>query len=189
MASQNASTFSALALLLGLALLVQPAFGNIECENLEKESCAYAVSSTGKRCVLEKHVRRSGAEEYACTASEIDADKLKNWIESDECIKACGLDRNALGISSDSLLEARFAKQLCSNDCYGSCPNIIDLYFNLAAGEGVFLPKFCEAQGANARREMAEIKSSGYATPAAESPLTAYSVSFLGSPVSAPAPY
>ncbi|XP_047974099.1 uncharacterized protein LOC125216431 isoform X2 [Salvia hispanica] len=181
MASQNAS----LALLLALALLVQAAFGNMECENLEKESCAYAVSSTGKRCVLEKHVRRSGEEEYACTASDIDADKLKNWIESDECIEACGLDRSELGISSDSLLEARFAKQLCSNRCYHNCPNIVDLYFNLAAGEGVYLPKFCEARGPNARREMAEIKSSGYA----ESPIDDNAATFIGSPALAPTDY
>ncbi|XP_042031531.1 uncharacterized protein LOC121778280 [Salvia splendens] len=181
MASQNASV----ALLLALALLVQAAFGNIECENLEKESCAYAVSSTGKRCVLEKQVRRSGAEEYACTASDIDADKVKNWIESDECIEACGLDRSELGISSDSLLEARFAKQLCSNRCYDNCPNIVDLYFNLAAGEGVYLPKFCEARGANARREMAEIKSSGYA----ESPIDDNSATFFGSPALPPTDY
>ncbi|KAL1531415.1 hypothetical protein AAHA92_31557 [Salvia divinorum] len=182
MASQNAS----LALLLALALLVQAAFGNIECENLEKESCAYAVSSAGKRCVLDKHVRRSGAEKYACTTSDIDADKLKNWIESDECIEACGLDRSELGISSDSLLEAQFAKQLCSNRCYSNCPNIVDLYFNLAAGEGVYLPKFCKARGANARREMAEIKSSGYAAPVAESPIDNISASFYGSPALAP---
>lgn len=110
--------------------------GNIECENLKKDWCAYAVSSSGKRCVLEKHVLRSGKEDYACATSEIEADKMKNLIESDDCIKACGLDRSALGISSDSLLESRFAAKLCSHDCYVNCPNIIDLYFNLAAGEG-----------------------------------------------------
>ncbi|XP_041997262.1 uncharacterized protein LOC121747312 [Salvia splendens] len=183
MASQNASTF---ALLLTLALVFQAAYGNIiECENLEKESCAYAVSATGKRCVLEKHVQRGGAETYACTASEIYVYKLKNFIESDECIQACGLDRSALGISSDSLLDPRFANQLCSNRCYANCPNIVDLYFNLAAGEGVYLPKFCEARGANARRQMAEIRSSGYATPAAEGPYNNY-VSFFGEPAPAP---
>ncbi|KAH6783938.1 PAR1 protein [Perilla frutescens var. hirtella] len=186
MASQKASAFSSFAMVLALALLVDGNFGNIECENLEKESCAYAVSSMGKRCVLEKHVRRSGAEEYACTASEIDGDKLKNWIESDECIKACGLDRSALGISSDFLLEARFVKQLCSNECYHNCPNIVDLYFNLAAGEGVYLPKFCEAKGANARREMTELRSSGFATVAAESPEYANNLNFVVGPSQAP---
>ncbi|KAK9292363.1 hypothetical protein L1049_020330 [Liquidambar formosana] len=34
---------------------------------------------------------------------------------------------------------------------------------------GVFLPKLCETPGANARRGMVEIKSSGYVAPAPES--------------------
>lgn len=168
MASSNrliASAFIALA----LALCVQTAHGNIACEDLKEDSCAYAVSSSGKRCVLEKHVRRSGEEKFTCRASEIDADKLKDWIETDQCIKACGLDRHALGISSDSLLEPQFTQKLCSPPCYRSCPNIVDLYFNLAAGEGVYLPKLCEGQKAHARREMAEIKSSGIVAPGPES--------------------
>ncbi|THF97370.1 hypothetical protein TEA_017370 [Camellia sinensis var. sinensis] len=100
---------------------------------------------------------------------EIEADKLKDRIENDQCIEACGLDRTMLGISSDSLLESQFTHKLCSTQCYDNCPNIMNLYFNLAAGEGVFLPKFCEAQGANARRGMAEIKSSGHMAPGPES--------------------
>ncbi|KAI3458146.1 hypothetical protein Pfo_014809 [Paulownia fortunei] len=187
MASQHTSKpLTLFALVLVLALFVQGTLGKIECEDLNKDSCAYAVSSSGKRCVLEKHLLRSGVEEYACGTSEIEADKVKDWIESEDCIKACGLDRSALGISSDSLLESHFARKLCSNECYGSCPNIVDLYFNLAAGEGVFLPKFCEAQGANARREMAEIKSSGYVTPAPESPQYVKGVNFLYAPSMAP---
>ncbi|KAA8533722.1 hypothetical protein F0562_031239 [Nyssa sinensis] len=156
-------------LCLALAFCVQGTLGGIACENLNKDSCAFAVSSSGKRCVLEKKVRRSGEEAYTCRTSEIEADKLKDWIETNQCIEACGLDRTALGISSDSLLESHFTQKLCSSQCYDSCPNIIDLYFNLAVGEGVFLPKLCEAQGANARREMAEIKSSGFVAPSPKS--------------------
>ncbi|KAL3524281.1 hypothetical protein ACH5RR_017115 [Cinchona calisaya] len=164
--SLNVSAIIALA----FALCLQGAFGShIACENLNKDSCSYAVSSTGKRCVLEKHVRRSGEQAYTCGTSDIEADKLKDWIETDQCIEACGLDRHALGISSDSLLESRFTQKLCSPPCYCNCPNIVDLYFNLAAGEGVYLPKLCESQGANARREMAEIKSSGFVAPGPES--------------------
>ena len=113
--------------------------GAIECENLNKDSCAFAVSSSGKRCVLEKSVRRGGEEAYVCSASEIKADKLKDWVETDECVEACGLDRKALGISSDSLLESHFTHKLCSTKCYDGCPNVVDLYFNLAAGEGTIL--------------------------------------------------
>ncbi|KAF8413160.1 hypothetical protein HHK36_001135 [Tetracentron sinense] len=95
------------------------------------------VSSLGTRCVLEKHVRMSGEDVYVCRSSEIEADKLKDWIETDQCIEACGLDRQTLGISSDSLMESRFTHKLCSPQCYESCPNIVDLYFNLAAGEAM----------------------------------------------------
>ncbi|XP_022734597.1 uncharacterized protein LOC111288096 [Durio zibethinus] len=147
------------------AFCLQATLGEITCEHLDQDTCAYAVSSTGKRCVLEKHVKRSGEEELTCRTSEIEADKIKNWIESDQCVKACGLDRKSFGISSDSLLESGFTEMLCSPQCYNNCPNAVDLYFNLAAGEGVFLPKLCEAQGANARRGMAEIQSSGWVAP------------------------
>ncbi|GMN44600.1 hypothetical protein TIFTF001_013796 [Ficus carica] len=147
---------------LALALCVQGTFGGITCENLDQETCAFAVSSSGKRCVLEKHVRRSGVEAYTCRASDIEADKLNDVIETDGCINACGLDRKTLGISSDSLLESRFTQQLCSPQCYDSCPNVVDLYFNLAAGEGVFLPKLCESKAGNVRRGMAELRSSGF---------------------------
>ncbi|CAK8573505.1 unnamed protein product [Lathyrus sativus] len=151
------------SLLISLAL--PSTLGGIECENLSTEKCSFAVSSSSKRCVLEKHVKRTGEEAYTCKTSEIEADKLKDHIESDQCIKACDLDRKSLGISSDSLLESRFTEKLCSPQCYQSCPNIVDLYFNLAAGEGVFLPQLCEVKGGNARRGMAELKSSGNVAP------------------------
>ncbi|KAK0598098.1 hypothetical protein LWI29_031631 [Acer saccharum] len=163
--ASNSSLKMLAVLALAMALFVQGSLGEIACENLDKDSCAFAVSSSGKRCVLEKHVKRSGKEAYTCGTSEIEADKLKNWVETDQCIKACGLDRKSLGISSDSLLDSCFTHKLCSPQCYDSCPNIVDLYFNLAAGEGVFLPKLCESQGANARRGMSEIRSSGFAAP------------------------
>ncbi|TYJ07095.1 hypothetical protein E1A91_A12G280100v1 [Gossypium mustelinum] len=144
---------------------LQATLGEIICEHLDQDTCAYAVASTGKRCVLEKHVKRSGEEEYTCRTSEIEADKINNWIETDQCVKSCGLDRKSFGISSDSLLESRFTEMLCSPQCYNGCPNVIDLYFNLAAGEGIFLPKLCEAQKGNIRRGMSEIRSSGMVAP------------------------
>ena len=88
--------------------------------------------------MLEKQVKRSGEEAYTCRTSEIEADKVKDHIESDQCIKACGLDRKSFGISSDSLLDSRFTQNLCSPQCYQACPNVVDLYFNLAAGEGIY---------------------------------------------------
>ncbi|XP_058082720.1 uncharacterized protein LOC131230768 [Magnolia sinica] len=172
-------TFTCFAL--ALALCVQAALGGVTCERLNKNTCAFAVSSSGTRCVLEKRVSK-GCEEYTCRVSEIEAEKLTDWIETDRCIEACGVDRNTLGISTDSLLESHFTEKLCSSQCYQNCPNIVDLYFNLAAGEGVFLPKLCESQGANARRQMAEIRSSGIVAPGPGSPAKALAYAPAGLP-------
>ncbi|XP_010482599.1 PREDICTED: uncharacterized protein LOC104761248 isoform X1 [Camelina sativa] len=147
-----------------LAIYSQTTLGHeVKCENLDEDTCAFAVSSTGKRCVLEKSLRRSGIEVYSCRSSGIESDKVTNIIESNECIEACGLDRKSLGISSDALLESRFTQKLCSAKCFNQCPNVVDLFFNLAAGEGVFLPKLCESQRGKTRRAMSEIRSSGIA--------------------------
>ncbi|CAA0834365.1 PAR1 protein [Striga hermonthica] len=135
---------------------------DLRCEDLNRDLCAFSVSSTGKRCVLESRLLRSGSDEYTCGTSEIVADKFNNHVETEKCIRACGVDRRALGISSDSLLDRRFVASLCSDECFQHCPNIVDLYFNLAAGEGVYLMKFCEARQSGGRRGMIEVlKSSG----------------------------
>ncbi|KAL8210874.1 hypothetical protein R6Q57_005311 [Mikania cordata] len=157
--------------------------GNIACENLNKDSCAFAVSSSGKRCVLEKSIQRSGIEKYVCSISQIDADQVTNWIESDKCVDACGLDRSVLGISSDSLLDSRFVQKLCSVQCYNGCPNIVDLYFSLAVGEGVYLPSLCRTEGDNKRRGMSEIRSSGLVAPGPTMPTKLID---YGSPAMAP---
>ncbi|XP_073025016.1 uncharacterized protein [Primulina eburnea] len=187
MASQKISKSSIIFALVS-AFLVQGILANVECENLDKNWCSFAVSSSGRRCVLEKIVRRSGEEVYMCRTSEIEADKYKNLIETDECVNACGLDRNTLGISSDSFLESRFALKLCSDECYRKCPNVVDLHFNLAAGEGIYLPKLCKEQGANARRGMVEIKSSGFVAPGPDSPRLAPH-NFLSAPAPAFPPF
>ncbi|KAF3785296.1 hypothetical protein EJ110_NYTH27927 [Nymphaea thermarum] len=154
--------------LVGLLVLVAAHHvdGYVACPNLNKETCAFAVSSSGKRCVLEKLSRDGGQSNHVCRTSEIRAGRSRGWIESDECIDGCGVSRDTLGVSSDALLESRFVHTLCSPQCYMSCPNIVDLFFNLAAGEGVFLPKLCEAHKTNGRRAVAEIRSSGQAAPA-----------------------
>ncbi|KAJ0970192.1 hypothetical protein J5N97_023069 [Dioscorea zingiberensis] len=152
------------AVALGEQIRVGVSEGMITCEDLDRNSCAFAVSSSGTRCVLEMRMRRRGYIELSCRTSNIEAEKLKDYVETDECIKACGLDRNTIGISSDSLLDSQFTRKLCSSECYNSCPNIVDLYFNLAAGEGAFLPKLCVAEETSARRGMAEIRSLGVAT-------------------------
>lgn len=109
----------------------------IICENLPTDLCAFAIASSGKRCLLETCQQYGeGAVEYQCRTSEVVVERMAGHIESDECVKACGVDRHSVGISSDALLEPQFTAKLCSSKCYRSCPNIVDLYFNLAAGEG-----------------------------------------------------
>ncbi|KAG9453253.1 hypothetical protein H6P81_006157 [Aristolochia fimbriata] len=152
-----------LAIFLSL-FFVQGSVGEIVCEELPKEICSFSVASSGKRCLLENNVKGTeGETEYQCRTSEVVVERMAEWIETDKCVNACGVDRNAVGISSDSLLEPQFTTKLCSPACYNSCPNIVDLYFNLAAGEGVFLPDLCEVQRSNPHRAMAEILSSGVA--------------------------
>lgn len=121
----------------GLVLVLFVVAGSpVVCEELPQDLCSFAISTASKRCVLESAPRGDGTMEYQCRTSEVVVERMSDWIETDECVRACGVDRNVMGISSDSLLEPRFAAKLCSPACYQNCPNIVDLYFNLAAGEG-----------------------------------------------------
>lgn len=107
------------------------------CEDLPKSVCAFSIASSGKRCLLETSVAGDGSVEYQCRTSEVLVQRMAEYIETDQCVQACGVDRNMVGISSDSLLEPQFTVSLCSPPCYQDCPNIVDLYSNLAAGEGI----------------------------------------------------
>ncbi|KAF2593076.1 hypothetical protein F2Q70_00043843, partial [Brassica cretica] len=133
---------------------------DIVCENLPTNMCAFSISASGKRCLLET---ANVAREYTCRTSAVEVEGIVNHVESDECVSACGVDRKTVGISSDAMMEAGFAAKLCSPACLNYCPNILDLYFNLAAGEGAFLPDLCDAQRINPHRSMLEILSSGAA--------------------------
>jgi len=137
--------------------------GEVVCENLPKNQCAFAISKDGKRCLIENYIAKDGKTEYQCRTSEVVVEGITDWIETDECVNACGADRNSVGISSDSLMESQFVSKLCSPYCYQNCPNFVDLYFNLAAGENVFLPQLCEDQRTNPRRAMIQLMSSGAA--------------------------
>ncbi|OIV98614.1 hypothetical protein TanjilG_12737 [Lupinus angustifolius] len=112
---------------------------------------------------METEKAANGGVEYQCRTSEVVVERMAEYIETDSCVDQCGVDRKFVGISSDALLESQFTAKLCSPSCYQKCPNIVDLYFNLAAGEGVFLPDLCERQRSNPRRAMFELVSSGAA--------------------------
>ncbi|XP_010908211.1 uncharacterized protein [Elaeis guineensis] len=163
MASSSYSKMMAFSLLLSLFLHLPSTSAGVVCEDLPQDLCAFAISSSSKRCVLESTQHSGRPTEYQCRTSEVVVERMSDWIETDECVRACGADRNSVGISSDSLLEPQFTEKLCSPACHENCPNIIDLYFNLAAGEGVFLPDLCEARRVNPHRSMMVILSSGAA--------------------------
>ncbi|KAL4558182.1 hypothetical protein LXL04_036380 [Taraxacum kok-saghyz] len=147
------------------SLLLQGALGtDVVCEELPVGLCTFSIASSGKRCILENYINRKETMEYQCKTSEIVVKNMNDWIESDECTKACGVDRKSVGISSDSLLEPRSIAKLCSNSCYDNCPNIVDLYHNLAIGEGVFLSNLCEVHSKMPRRAMTQFLSSGAAS-------------------------
>uniref|UniRef100_A0A0C9QPS1 TSA: Wollemia nobilis Ref_Wollemi_Transcript_14424_909 transcribed RNA sequence n=1 Tax=Wollemia nobilis TaxID=56998 RepID=A0A0C9QPS1_9CONI len=120
--------------------------GRVECEKLPVEMCAFAVSSSGARCVLEKkYDTATHGVQYECQSSSVMVEKMMEWIETEECLKACGLERMSVGMSSDGLAESTdFRSNLCSDKCQNDCPNVVDLYLNLAAGEGMYLPRVCE---------------------------------------------
>ncbi|KAE8099288.1 hypothetical protein FH972_017281 [Carpinus fangiana] len=171
-----AAFLSKLPLVLFLSsLFLHAALAELVCEDLPKSVCAFSVASSGKRCLLETLVAGDGSVKYQCRSSEVLVQKISEYIETDQCVQACGVDRNMIGISSDALLEPQVTAKLCSPACYNECANIIDLYFNLAAGEGVFLPNLCDSLRSNPHRAMSELLSSGNAAgpiPAAYPPAT-----------------
>nr|GLL32999.1 uncharacterized protein LOC109156792 [Ipomoea trifida] len=136
-------------------VLVQAAFGELVCEELGVGVCSFSIASSGKRCVLETYASGDGSMKLQCKTSEVGTNMyMREHIETDECIAACGVDRKSLGISSDSLLDHRFTAKLCSPQCYQNCPNIVDLYYNLASEEGVLLPDLCKALRTSSGRAM-----------------------------------
>ncbi|KAL8504755.1 hypothetical protein ACS0TY_016072 [Phlomoides rotata] len=177
-----ASSMTLSLLLLFAFALIQLTLAEIICENLPENLCCFAVASSGKRCVLENYKKRDGKLGYTCKTSEVVVESFSGHIETDQCVSACGVDRTFVGISSDAFLTAKFTSSLCSQVCYKNCPNIVDLYFNLAAGEGVFLPHLCRKQKANPHRAMLELLRSGGGG-------TTATVDDSMSPAPAPAPF
>ncbi|XP_015086198.1 uncharacterized protein LOC107029319 [Solanum pennellii] len=154
-------------LFFALSLFLQGALGELLCEELPVEMCALSIASDGKRCVLESRPSEEGNIEVECQTSEAFASNkmLQEYIETDECVGACGVDRQSLGLSSDALVDSKFVAKLCSHHCYNNCPNIIDLYSSVASAEGLSLPKMCASQKTRPRRGMSQsaFRSSGAA--------------------------
>ncbi|GFS39226.1 hypothetical protein Acr_00g0061780 [Actinidia rufa] len=152
-------------LFLAFSLFLHGAFGDIVCEELPIGMCSFSIASSGKRCLLETSATHGvSTMEYQCTTSEVVVKDMPEWIESNECISACGVDRYSVGLSSDSFLEPQFTVKLCAPACFQNCPNIVDLYNNLALAEGIFLPGLCKTQQTNPHRAMSQLRSSGAAS-------------------------
>ncbi|KAI5083018.1 hypothetical protein GOP47_0002761 [Adiantum capillus-veneris] len=146
-------TSAALAyLLLSITFVLHCSFDVVdgfECEELPVEECAFAVSSSGARCVLETNVMREGSVELECQTSEVAVASSMPWRgqkESADCVDWCGVDRKWVGLSSDFLSERDWHRRICAPACFLNCPNIVNLFTNLAEGEGVGLTALCEAQ-------------------------------------------
>ncbi|KAL1829062.1 hypothetical protein ACET3Z_007474 [Daucus carota] len=167
----------AMIIFIVLSFFLQGALGEVICNELPNEMCSFSVSSAGKRCLLETStVMNDETVKFECKSSEVVVENLANWIESDECVSSCGVDRRSVGISSDSLMEPRFTAKLCSSACSQNCANIVDLYNNLALAEGVVLADLCKVQQSMPRRAMSQLLSSGSAAgpiSAAQAPLSA----------------
>ncbi|CAN6332865.1 unnamed protein product [Urochloa humidicola] len=149
---------AAFTILVTLALAVHSARGaaQLSCEELAPDVCAFAVSSGGPRCVLER--TPEGARR--CQTSAVVAlmpVAAGGWLETDACVRACGVDRAALGlpVASAAAADRRAIRALCSPACLDGCPNVVDLYVTVAAAEGTSLPALCEAhKNAGTRRMM-----------------------------------
>ncbi|CAL5388622.1 unnamed protein product [Camellia sinensis] len=166
-ASNSSQRKMAMILFLVFSLFLQGALGDIVCEELPVGMCTFSIASSGKRCLLETQTPspNGGTEAaYQCKTSEVVVKNMPEWIESEECISACGVDRYSVGISSDSLIEPQFTSKLCAPPCYQNCPNVVDLYYNLALAEGTSLPELCKIEQTNPRRAMIQISSSGSAS-------------------------
>ena len=68
--------------------------------------------------------------------SKIVTDSFHSWIEDNKCIQACGLNRMSVGLSSDFLGEHELQRSICGNSCLEECLNVVEIFTNLASGEG-----------------------------------------------------
>jgi hypothetical protein len=141
-------TFQHALVALLVALVIVPlaqADFQLECQMLPIEECAFSVSYDGHRCVLEKSL---GSDVHVCETSNVKAGEESpvEYIESNECVEACGVERMTVGFSTDELSSHAFITKMCSRACRNNCVNLVDLYSNIIAGEGLTLSEFCGEQ-------------------------------------------
>jgi hypothetical protein len=116
--------------------MVDGAGGQLACEDLSADVCAFAVSSAGRRCVLER--TPDGAQRCQTSASAV-------GVETEACVRACGVDRAVLGLPIASAMaegDRRSFSALCSSACRDVCPDVVDLYATVAAAEGACIAEY-----------------------------------------------
>ncbi|XP_019188003.1 PREDICTED: uncharacterized protein LOC109182317 [Ipomoea nil] len=97
-----ASLKPSLILFFACSLFVQATLGEIICEELPTNVCAFSIASSGKRCLLENSATSEGKVEYQCKTSDVMVAKMAEYIETDQCVGGCGVNRNPVGFSSVS---------------------------------------------------------------------------------------
>jgi hypothetical protein len=106
----------------------------VVCEQLAAEQCAFAVSSTSRRCVLENTHCAGRPTAYQCRTSEVVVEdgRLAGMVETDRATVA---RRHLLRLPPRS---ARRRRSLLAGLPPGvpQAPNIVNFYANLVAGEG-----------------------------------------------------
>lgn len=107
----------------------------LRCHMLPAEECAFAVDSSGKRCVLTENSDDAVSIVRSCETSEISVgdDSPIEYIETEQCVRACGVHKMTIGFArSTNLPTDQFMSKLCSWECKHNCPNLVDLYNNVS---------------------------------------------------------
>ncbi|KAG6548918.1 hypothetical protein Mapa_009681 [Marchantia paleacea] len=107
----------------------------LRCHMLPAEECAFAVDSSGKRCVLMEYNDAAVSIVRSCETSDISVgdDSPTEYIETEQCVRACGVQKMTIGFArSTNLPTDQFMLKLCSWECKHNCPNLVDLYNTVA---------------------------------------------------------
>jgi len=117
----------------GLHTLLRAA--GVICEDLPQDKCVFTISSSSKSCVLGSYQRSNACAEYKCRSLEEVGGRSDSRSRRDRRMRQGGCFLRPwyrricfLRLSSKTNCARQSASRIA--------PSIIDLYYNLAAGEG-----------------------------------------------------
>ncbi|KAL0344496.1 UNVERIFIED_CONTAM: hypothetical protein Sradi_4280900 [Sesamum radiatum] len=128
----------------------------VVCEDLPQNLCTFAIAAS--RCVLENYKSEEGSVDYTCKTSEVVVERLAGYIETDECVNACGVDRN-------SFFFLVIAFYYSSTEYALLAPADWNLYFYNKMQE--YFCQHCEKHKTSPHRAMLELLSSSGGAAAA----------------------